>query len=59
MTCGINSYNYITTEFDYSKCDSCPAAYGQEVLCCNGLNLEIFLWEHNGFTGKVNYFRIL
>ena len=63
MTCGIYSYNYyITTEFDYSKCDSCLAAYGQEVLRCNGLNLENFqfmgtqrfYWKSQLFSYFVN-----
>ena len=32
VTYTANIYYYITTEFDYSKCDSCPAAHGGVVL---------------------------
>ena len=32
VTYTANIYYYITAEFDYSKCDSCPAAHGGVVL---------------------------
>ena len=50
VTCGI--YYYTTIEFDFAKRDSRLAAYGGVVL--QRLEFIRFVWERNGFAGKVN-----
>ena len=51
---------YLTIELDHAKRDSRPAAFRGVVLQrFEGLNLYRFVWEHNGFAGKVNSAYIL
>ena len=58
LTWGI--YYCLTIELDHAKRDARLAAYGGVVLQrLEGLNLQRFVWERNGFAGKVNSAYIL
>ena len=58
VTCDI--YYYLTIELDHTKRHSRLTAYGGVVLqWLEGLNLLRFVWDRNGFAGKVNSAYIL